>query len=73
MLVRAESLEAGMSAYLVRQVHCGIQIDVLQETEVVGGDGDCVLEHLVLRGSLLQINEAVPAPIVPTDHVPAAR
>ena len=36
-------------------------IDISLETDVVGGGGDGVLEHLVLRDSVRQIEEAVPA------------
>ena len=50
-----------MSAYLVRQVQAASNIDIRLETEVVGGGGDGVLEHLVLRDSVGQIDEAVPA------------
>jgi thioredoxin reductase (NADPH) len=61
VLLRATSLDVGMSAYLVRQVHAASNIDIRLETEVVGGGGDGVLEHLVLRDSLRQVDEAVPA------------
>lgn len=61
VLVRAESLDVGMSAYLVRQVKAASNIDVRLETEVVGGGGGGVLEHLVLRDSFRQIEQAVPA------------
>ena len=61
VVVRAESLDVGMSAYLVSQVKAASNIDVRLETEVVGGGGDGVLEHLVLRDSVQQIEEAVPA------------
>jgi thioredoxin reductase (NADPH) len=49
LLVRAGSLEAGMSDYLVRQVHSAPRIDVRVSTEVVGGTGTERLEQLVLR------------------------
>ena len=61
IVVRAKSLDVGMSAYLVRQVKAASNIDIRLETEVVGGGGDGVLEHLVLRDSVRQIEEAVPA------------
>ena len=61
VVVRAKSLDVGMSAYLVRQVKAASNIDIRLETEVVGGGGDGVLEHLVLRDSVRQIEEAVPA------------
>ena len=61
IVVRAKSLDVGMSAYLVRQVKAASNIDIRLETEVVGGGGDGVLEHLVLRDSVRQVEEAVPA------------
>ena len=52
VVVRARSLDIGMSAYLVRQVQAASNIDIRLETEVVGGGGDGVLEHLVVRDSV---------------------
>ena len=49
LVVRAATLEAGMSHYLVRQVEETPNIDVLTGTEVVGGGGENWLDHLVLR------------------------
>jgi len=51
LVVRADSLEKGMSHYLVTQVEGTPNLEVLLETEVVGGgaDGEGWLEHLVLR------------------------
>ena len=49
LVVRAASLRAGMSEYLVRQVEATETIEVRVETEVVGGGGDERLERLVLR------------------------
>lgn len=49
LVVRAESLDKGMSHYLVRQVEGAPNIDVRLRTEVVGGGGDGWLERLVLR------------------------
>ncbi len=51
LVVRAESLDGGMSHYLVRQVEGTPNIDVRLGTEVVGGGGggDGWLERLVLR------------------------
>ena len=51
LAVRAASLEAGMSHYLVRQIEATPTIDVRLETEVVGGGGDGWLDNLVLRTS----------------------
>jgi thioredoxin reductase (NADPH) len=49
LVVRAATLEAGMSHYLVRQIEATPNIDVRTGTEVVGGGGDGWLDHLVLR------------------------
>ena len=49
LVVRAATLEAGMSHYLVRQVEETPNIDVRTGTEVVDGGGDGWLDHLVLR------------------------
>ena len=48
-MVRARSLRAGMSDYLVRQVEATENIEVRLGTEVVGGGGEGRLEHLELR------------------------
>jgi thioredoxin reductase (NADPH) len=49
LVVRAQSLGAGMSHYLVRQVEATPKLRVRLGTEIVGGGGDGWLEHLVLR------------------------
>jgi thioredoxin reductase (NADPH) len=49
LVVRADSLGAGMSDYLVRQVEATENIEVRLGTEVTGGGGDGRLQHLVLR------------------------
>jgi thioredoxin reductase (NADPH) len=49
LVVRAPSLDAGMSHYLVRQVEETPNIEVRTGTEVVGGGGDVWLDHLVLQ------------------------
>jgi thioredoxin reductase (NADPH) len=52
LVVRAESLAAGMSHYLVRQVEAATNVDVRLGSEVVGGGADDTwLDHLVLRGA----------------------
>lgn len=50
LVVRADSLAAGMSHYLVQQVEASPNIEVQLGTEVVGGGGDGWLERLELRG-----------------------
>jgi thioredoxin reductase (NADPH) len=49
LVVRAQSLAAGMSHYLVRQIESTANVDVRLGTEVVGGGGDGWLDRLVLR------------------------
>jgi len=49
LVVRASTLGAGMSHYLVRQVAATANIAVRLQTEVVDGGGASWLEHLVLR------------------------
>ena len=61
LVVRAESLAAGMSQYLVRQVEATPKLDVRVGTEVVGGGGDGRLEHLVLRHRASGSEETVDA------------
>ena len=49
LVVRAQSLDAGMSHYLARQVESTPRLEVRLGTEIVGGAGDGWLEQLVLR------------------------
>jgi thioredoxin reductase (NADPH) len=49
MVVRAQSLAAGMSHYLVRQIESTPNVDVRLRSEVVGGGGDGWLQHIVVR------------------------
>jgi len=53
LVVRAQSLGAGMSHYLIRQIEATPNISVRPATEVVGGgdDGEGWLRHLVLRNA----------------------
>ena len=63
LVVRAGSLEKGMSHYLVRQVEGTPNIEVRLETEVVGGGAgdDGWLDHLVLRSRADEATETVEA------------
>jgi thioredoxin reductase (NADPH) len=49
LVVRADSLDAGMSNYLIREIEATPNIDLRTNTAVVDGGGDGHLEHLVLR------------------------
>jgi thioredoxin reductase (NADPH) len=61
LVVRAESLDAGMSHYLVREVQATPKLEVRLGTEIVGGGGDGWLEHLVLRDGANGAEETVDA------------
>ena len=52
LVVRSDSLAAGMSHYLVRQVEAAANVDVRLGSEVVGGGGEGGwLDRLVIRGA----------------------
>jgi thioredoxin reductase (NADPH) len=61
LIVRADSLDSGMSRYLVHQVEDTPRLDVRVATEVIGGGGAARLEHLVLRHGTTGVEETVPA------------
>jgi thioredoxin reductase (NADPH) len=62
LVVRAESLDAGMSHYLAREVQATPNVEVRLATEVVGGGGaNGWLDHLVLRDCPTGQEETVPA------------
>jgi thioredoxin reductase (NADPH) len=49
LVVRAQSLETGMSHYLIQEIESTPNLDVRTSTEVVGGNGEGRLQQLVLR------------------------
>ncbi|MGZ4380036.1 MAG: NAD(P)/FAD-dependent oxidoreductase [Gaiellaceae bacterium] len=49
LVVRAHSLGAAMSDYLVRTVEATPNVEVRTDTSVVGGGGEGRLQHLILR------------------------
>jgi thioredoxin reductase (NADPH) len=61
LVVRAASLEAGMSRYLIRQLRATPNVETRLGTEIVGGGGDGWLTHLVLREGADGNEETVPA------------
>ena len=61
LVLRAQSLEDGMSHYLVRHVEATPNLEVRLRTEIVGGGGDGWLEHLVLRDRAEGTEETVNA------------
>jgi thioredoxin reductase (NADPH) len=48
VIVRADSLAAGMSRYLIREIEETSNVSVRLRTEIVGGGGEAWLDHLVL-------------------------
>jgi thioredoxin reductase (NADPH) len=61
LLVRGDSLDAGMSHYLVRAVQAAPKIEVRTATTVAGGGGEGRLQRLTLRTSATDAQETVPA------------
>ena len=61
LIVRASSLEKGMSDYLVQQIRSTPKIEVRLETEIVGGEGSDRLESLAIQGKSRNVVEAIPA------------
>jgi thioredoxin reductase (NADPH) len=57
IVVRADSLEKGMSHYLVQQIEAAPNIEVRLQTEVVGGKGEEWLESLQLGGGGRAVEE----------------
>jgi thioredoxin reductase (NADPH) len=49
VLVRAPSIDTGMSHYLVQAVQAAPNVDIRTGTTIVGGGGDAYLQQLVLR------------------------
>lgn len=60
LIVRASSLEKGMSDYLVRQIRSNPNIDVRLDSEVIGGDGGQYLSNLVIRDKKRSESESIP-------------
>ncbi len=61
LVVRAQSLGAGMSDYLVRTVEATPNVEVQVRTEVVDAGGEGRLQHLVLRDGATGEQRAVAA------------
>jgi thioredoxin reductase (NADPH) len=61
VVVRADSLEASMSSYLVERIHRAPNVDVRLRTEVVAGRGDGHLEAITLADRGAYTDEEVPA------------
>ncbi len=61
LVVRAASLDAGMSHYLIREIASTANVAVRFRSEIVDGGGDAWLDHLVLRDQVTGETETVPA------------
>jgi len=61
LVVRAQSLHAGMSHYLIQEIESTPNIHVRTCTEVVGGNGEGRLQQLVLRETYTGEHETVAA------------
>jgi thioredoxin reductase (NADPH) len=61
LVVRAQSLQAGMSHYLIREIESTPNLEVRTCTEVVGGNGEGRLQRLVLREKGTSEHETVAA------------
>ena len=61
LIVRANSLEKGMSDYLVQQIRHTPNIEVKLESEIVGGDGGELLEGLTIHSRTDNSVDKIPA------------
>ena len=61
LVVRAPTLQAGMSHYLIQEIESTPNIEVRTCTEVVGGNGEGRLQQLVLREKISGEQETVSA------------
>jgi thioredoxin reductase (NADPH) len=64
LIVRANSLEKGMSDYLVQQIRGTPKIEVRLETEIVGGEGSDSLESLAVHHKRRNVVETIPATLL---------
>ena len=64
LLIRGDSLSAGMSAYLITQIEAASTIDVSLHTRLVDGRGESRLEALTLEDTQTGRREEVPAAAV---------
>jgi thioredoxin reductase (NADPH) len=64
MVVRAASLEKGMSDYLVQQIRHAPNIDVRLDSEVVGAEGGHRIERISVRDAVTGAVDVVPVRLV---------
>ena len=64
LVVRANSLQKGMSDYLVKQFQVAPNIDVRLGAEVIGGEGAERLERVTIRDTLRNFVDTIPAKLL---------
>jgi thioredoxin reductase (NADPH) len=64
LVVRAPSLEKGMSDYLVQQIRGAPNIDVRLGAQIVGAEGNDLMERLAIRDKASNAVETVPAKLL---------
>ena len=64
LVVRTNSLEKGMSDYLVKQIHVTPNIELRLGAEVVGGEGGERLERVTVRDKALNVVDTIPAELL---------
>jgi thioredoxin reductase (NADPH) len=64
LIVRADSLAASMSDYLVQGIRGASNVDVRFGAEIVGGDGGERLETLAIRDKARNVVENIPASLL---------
>ncbi|MGZ6121551.1 MAG: FAD-dependent oxidoreductase [Vulcanimicrobiaceae bacterium] len=64
VVVRGDSLESGMSDYLVQQIRHAPNIEVRLGAEVVGAEGDELMERLAIRDRASNAVETIPVKLL---------
>jgi thioredoxin reductase (NADPH) len=64
LVVRADSLESGMSDYLVQQIRRAPNIEVRLGAEVVAAEGDELMERLAIRDRASNAVETIPVKLL---------
>jgi thioredoxin reductase (NADPH) len=61
LVVRGDSLERGMSDYLVQRIRNAPNIEVRLNAEVVGAEGNDLMERLAIRDNVSNVVDTIPA------------
>jgi thioredoxin reductase (NADPH) len=64
LIVRADSLERGMSDYLIRQIRHTANIDVRLNAEIAGAEGADLMERLLVRDTASNTVDTIPAKLL---------